>query len=737
MSSFSTDDLSPEARRTLDLAAVIARNHGHAVVTPDHLTLALLKQGDSLAAQLLRRYFGVDLFDVRARIERVLRSLRPALTDGPRYRYRDEEWVVAPDVQRVVERAKQLAAQQAKPVAGTDHLLAALLELETAGVGELRRAGLLSGRVAAASAQIPLPPGMQGRGPAVYDLVQAVQNGSVPRVVERTSLVRSLVALLAQPRASVVVLGEPGVGRRALIVALAQLLAREQVPGLPRQLWAIRPEALLDNPEMIVRQAIERAQGGLVALHDLHQFFGAANLSGFAEAGVALKQALVSGAVRVVGTSTAPFHARYLDPDPVLHDYLQPLAVPPPDEGEVLAVLEALTAQLAQEYQVQIDATATKAAARLSRQYLTQVQPAAAVGLLQRACALVRLSQSAAFRQGGTGPDTVVDAVDVAQALHEQTGIPIGQIAGHERDRLARMEEILHQRVVGQDAAISALARAVRRARAGLKDPRRPIGSFLFLGPTGVGKTESALALAEFLFGTEDAVITLNMSEYMERHNVARLIGAPPGYIGYEEGGQLTEKVRQRPYSVVLVDEVEKAHPDVYDLFLQVLDRGELQDGRGRIVSFRNTVIIMTSNLGTRALTYPHELAPGEDPKEKVMEAVRAHFRPEFLNRLDAIIVFDPPALRKILNLMLRKVQKQLAEQQISVEFSEGAIDWLMAQYREPEYGARPLIRIVQSYVKDAISERLIDGALQPGDTVRVTTRAGALLFRTQRSAGA
>jgi ATP-dependent Clp protease ATP-binding subunit ClpC len=737
VSVLSTDGLSPEAQRALDLAAVIARNNGHLVVTADHLALALLKQSDSLAARLLRHYFGVDLFELRARIERALRSLRPAPVDGLRYRSLNDECIVAPDVQQIIERAKQLAAQQAKPVAGTDHLLTALLEQESAGASELRRAGLLSGRVAAASVEIPLPPGLQGRGPAVYDLVQAVQRGSVPRTVERAGLIRSLATLLAQPRASVVLLGEPGVGRRALIIALAQLLAREPLPGVPRELWAIRPEALLDNPEMVIRQAIERAQGGLVALHDLHQFFGASSLSGFGEAGVALKQALLGGTVRIIGTTTAQLHARYLEPDPVLHDCLHPLPVPPPDESETRAILEVLAPQLARDFQVQIDPAAVQAAVRLSRQYLTQVQPAAAVSLLQRACALVRLSQSAAFRQDGTGPDTIVDAVDVAQALHEQTGIPMGQIAGHERDRLARMEEILHQRVVGQDAAISALARAVRRARAGLKDPRRPIGSFLFLGPTGVGKTESALALAEFLFGTEDAVIALNMSEYMERHNVARLIGAPPGYVGYEEGGQLTEKVRQRPYAVVLIDEVEKAHPDVYDLFLQVLDRGELQDGRGRVVSFRNTVIIMTSNLGTRALTYPDELAPGEDPKAKVLEAVRAHFRPEFLNRLDAIIVFDPldpPALRKILELMLRKVQKQLAEQQISVAFSEAAVEWLLAQHHEPEYGARPLIRIVQSHVKDAISERLINGELQPGDTVQVTVRAGALFFRTRRA---
>ena len=311
----------------------------------------------------------------------------------------------------------------------------------------------------------------------------------------------------------------------------------------------------------------------------------------------------------------------------------------------------------------------------------------------------------------------------MAQALHQQTGIPIGQIAGQEQDRLARMEEILHQRIVGQDAAISALARSVRRARAGLKDPKRPIGSFLFLGPSGVGKTESALALAEFLFGTEDAVITLNMSEYMEKHNVARLIGAPPGYVGYDEGGQLTERVRQRPYAVVLVDEVEKAHPDVYDLFLQVLDQGQLQDSRGRAVSFRNTVVVMTSNLGTRGLAFPEELPPGEDPKGAVLAAVRDHFRPEFLNRLDGVIVFDPldrPALRQILDLMLGKIVRQLSEQGITLDVTPAAREWLVDQHHEPAYGARPLNRILQTYVKDEVSERLINGSLLPGQRITV-----------------
>jgi ATP-dependent Clp protease ATP-binding subunit ClpC len=452
--------------------------------------------------------------------------------------------------------------------------------------------------------------------------------------------------------------------------------------------------------------------------------------------------------------------------------------VPPANDAETQAALAALRPLLERDNGVTIAESALKAAAQLSRQYVSSPQPGAAVSLLQRACAVVRLSQTAAFsgapvpapslaaREAGSTPpmaaggaaaagsaagaasteaaadlpaavDATVDESDVAQALHQMTGIPMGQIAGQEQDRLARMEEILHQRVVGQDAAIGALARAVRRARAGLKDPKRPIGSFLFLGPSGVGKTESALALAEFLFGAEDAVVTLNMSEYMEKHNVARLIGAPPGYVGYEEGGQLTERVRQRPYAVVLLDEVEKAHPDVYDLFLQVLDQGQLQDSRGRVVSFRNTVIVMTSNLGSRALTYPEQLPAGVDAKAAVMQAVRDHFRPEFLNRLDGIIVFDPldrDALGKILDLMLGKTGKQLAAQGIALDLTSPARQWLLDQYDEPEYGARPLNRIVQTHVKDAIAERLIGGQLVPGKKVRIDVQDGALDFRSGES---
>lgn len=801
MSDLRTSGLSPEAVRALDLATVIARNSGHTTLTPDHLATALLKQSDGLASSLLRSYFGVDLFELRTRLESGLRDLRTTFTPGGlTHRYGGESYDVAVEVDRIVERARRLAVQQQKPAAGTDHLLASLLEEESPAARALEDAGVEAARVQAASAGVPLPPSLAARHersaapgfplseaatdpasptgggqragtrtPAVSDLVEEIKQGRSAAVAERAPLLEQVQNVLVQERTSVVLLGEAGSGRRSLVSALAQSFARAALPGIKPVLYAISPAALLDGPELIVRQALERAEGGVLALPDLHQFFGAAPLTGFIEAGIAIKQALLEGRVRIIGTSAPPLYTRYLEGDPALRDHLRPVTVPPANDAETLAALQTMMARLERENEVTIAEPALKAAASLSRQYLSTPQPGAAVGLLQRACAVVRLSHTAMRAAGmesgaagsGSGsagvparsssgagetpalpgerptpaPDTTVDEADVAQALHQQTGIPMGQIAGQEQDRLARMEEILHQRVIGQDAAISALARAVRRARAGLKDPKRPIGSFLFLGPSGVGKTESALALAEFLFGAEDAVVMLNMSEYMEKHNAARLIGAPPGYVGYEEGGQLTEKVRQRPYSVVVLDEVEKSHPDVYDLFLQVFDQGQLQDSRGRVVSFRNTVVVMTSNLGGRALAYPQELPPGVEPKAAVMQAVRDHFRPEFLNRLDGVIVFDPldrESLGKILDLMLAKAGRQLAPQGISLEVTPAARNWLLEQHTEPEYGARPLNRIVQTFVKDEMAERLINGTLTPGKKVVLGIKEGRLEFRSE-----
>ncbi|HET7770927.1 MAG TPA: Clp protease N-terminal domain-containing protein, partial [Chloroflexota bacterium] len=431
MAELRTTGLSPEAVRALDMAAVIARNSGHQMLTPDHLASALLKQSDGLAGKLLRTYFGADLFELRTRLEHVLRDVHASFTPGGlTHRYGGETFHVAPELDRVVERARRLAVQQRKPSAGTDHLLAALLEEESPARRALEAVGVAADRVQAASADVPLPPalaarhglGVNGastssaqtaptstsvagsdptRSGAVADLVQEIKAGRVPRVAERTALLQQLANVLVQPKTSVVLLGETGVGRRSLVTALAQLIARAPLPGLKQALYVVSPAALLDGPELVVRQALERAEGGIVALPDLHQFFGAAPLTGFVEAGVALKQAVLEGRVRVVGTSTSPLYVRYLESDPALRDHLRTLAVPPTSDAETLEILTTLKPTLESQNAVTIADSALKTTASLSRQYIQSPQPGAAVGLLQRACAVVRLSQTALF--GGPG----------------------------------------------------------------------------------------------------------------------------------------------------------------------------------------------------------------------------------------------------------------------------------------------------------------------------------------------
>src|SRR6266542_4525839 len=463
MAELRTSGLSPEAVRALDLATVVARNSGHETLTADHLASALLKQSDGLAAKLLRTYLGADLFELRTRLEHVLKEVHAGFTPGAlTHRYGGETFHVAPELDRIVERARRLAVQQRKPVAGTDHLLAALLEEESPATQALKESGVAPAKVQAASAEVPLPPAVAERhgvsanaetkSAAVTDLVEEVKAGRAPRVVERGALLEQLANILVEPDASAVLLGETGVGRRSLITALAQLMARAPLPGIKPSLYAVSPAALLDGPALVVRQALERAVGAIVALPDLHQFFGAAPLTGFVEAGVALKQAVLEGRVRVVGTSTQPLYVRWLEADPALRDHLRPLTVPPATDAETADILAAVKPALETQNAVTVAASALESAAALSKQYLQTPQPSAGVGLLQRACALVRLSQTAAFR-GSPTTDSTVDDADVAQALSQQTGIPIGQIAGQEQDRLARMEEILHQRVIGQDPA--------------------------------------------------------------------------------------------------------------------------------------------------------------------------------------------------------------------------------------------------------------------------------------------
>jgi ATP-dependent Clp protease ATP-binding subunit ClpA len=454
----------------------------------------------------------------------------------------------------------------------------------------------------------------------------------------------------------------------------------------------------------------------------LHRFFERTVRADVVKAARSIQQAFLNNDPVIIGTTTETAYSEGLASNSTVSGHSQMMRVPEPNEKTTAAILNVHQGQLEDEYNLQIMPESLETAATMAKRYLNETPlPESAIHLLHRACALVRMGaqQDLAFRPS-IRSDKQLDAEDVLLAVNMMTGVPVENLGADQRSRYARMVEHIHQRIIGQDEAVLAVSRAIKTARVGLKDPKRPTGSFLFLGPTGVGKTELAKALAEFLFGDEDASVELDMSEYQNEASVNRLIGAPPGYVGYEGGGQLTDAVREQPYSVVLFDEVEKAHSRVMDVLLQVMEEGRLTDGQGRTVSFGETVIILTSNLGSQHLGGPVITDPIRD---RVMAEVNRHFRPEFLNRLDEIILFHPltaEQLRLILDLMLKKEQKLLDTRDLTLKVSKGARTWLLAQNEHPEWGARPLRRIIRRWVREPLADYLLEADPPPGTVVRL-----------------
>jgi ATP-dependent Clp protease ATP-binding subunit ClpC len=493
---------------------------------------------------------------------------------------------------------------------------------------------------------------------------------------------------------------------------------------------------LLDNPVEAVRAGLRQASKdgtGILFVPNIHRFFGGPIKAEFAQAEKTVQKAFFDSGVVVVGTTTDTDYTERLQSNPAIADHSQILRVPPATPEETTTILGTLKAAFEADYQIKIDSGALSTTAVLAGRYLAgQALPGAAVQLLHRACALVRMSlQSGLAFRSAAPPDARLDSDDVLLACSQMTGVPVTKLSADQRTRYAQMVEHLKQRVIGQDEAVLAVSRAVKAARVGLKDPKRPIGSFLFLGPTGVGKTELARALAEFLFDSEDAMIALDMSEYQQEDSLNRLIGAAPGYVGYEGGGQLTERIRQQPYSIVLFDECEKAHPRILDVLLQIMEEGRLTDGQGRVARFSETVIILTSNLGARFLT---DLSLGEASKQMALEEVKAHFRPEFLNRLDEIVMFEPLAaegMRQILGLMLKKEIKLAEGRGLKVEMSEAARDFLLAQNEHPEWGARPLRRIIQKHIREPLADFMLQHDPKIGTSIRVDVIDGNLQFLT------
>jgi ATP-dependent Clp protease ATP-binding subunit ClpC len=554
----------------------------------------------------------------------------------------------------------------------------------------------------------------QDGAPIIHDFVQEAKAGEARPVYQREELLRDLLSLLAlADHRHVVLVGPEGAGKRTLAYSLSLVLAEGKGPSNLRSLVQINEAALLENPLAAMRVGLRRASGGILVVPNIDRFFTDRLRARFPEqVSRELHKAIIGVEQVVIGTTTGGNYERIAQ-ETLVRQNMHRLDVPPATRDETVAMLSYHKQRLEQEYEIEVTREALEMAARLADQYIkTTSLPAAAVQLADRAAALVRLaSQAGDDDLGGDqqlAGDNRLDGDDVMMAASQITKIPIAKLSQDEQARYANMVEHLHRRIIGQDEAVEAVSRAVKIARVGLRDPKRPIGSFLFLGPSGVGKSELAKALAEFMFGSESAMLTLDMSEYQNEGSVNRLIGAPPGYVGYEGGGQLTDYVRERPYCVVLFDEVEKAHERVFDVLLQVLDEGRLTDGQGRLATFSETVIIMTSNLGARQLMVP---VISERERQLVMDEVHRFFRPEFLNRLDDIIFFHQlttEQLAQILDLMLRQEFRLAERQGLQLSVADEAKRWMLAQNDQPEFGARPLRRIISRHLREPLADFLL-----------------------------
>ena len=638
------------------------------------------------------------------------------------------------------------------------------------------------------------------------DLTQTAREGKLDPVIGRDGeILRVMQILCRRTKNNPVLIGEAGVGKTAIVEGLAQKIAKDDVPeilmdkrvvslDLGAMVAGARLRGEFEERLKAAIEEIQRAQGEVILFIDeIHNVVGAGSASGALDASNMLKPALARGELQCVGATTLDEYRRYIERDSALERRFAPIFVEEPSVEETIEMLRGLRNRYEAHHKVTFDNRALVAAARLSYRYVTdRFLPDKAIDLLDEAAAKLRVAihsmppelkemksrlqrlpaeeeaagttrdyeraaeymierlkmekefevRRAAWQQD-KGLDEIVEEKDIAEVVASWTGIPVSQMLETEAQKLLHMEERLHDRIVGQDEAIRVVSDAIRRARSGIKDPRRPIGSFIFLGSSGVGKTELAKALAEFMFGDEEALIQLDMGEYQERHTVSRMIGAPPGYVGYDEGGQLTEAVRRRPYRVILFDEIEKAHPEVWNSLLQILEDGRLTDGQGHTVDFRNTVIIMTSNLGTKyaaesgALGFvtPAEKDSGKEIRRDIERALKKSFRPEFINRIDEVIIFHNLSrehVSQIVGLQMKEIAERLAEQGLSIVLTDDAREWLADEGYEPQFGARPLRRTLQRYVENPLSIRLLEGTFKEGDTVMVDAQDGEIVFGHQ-----
>lgn len=744
---------TPRAKRVLELAFNEARRMGVNYVGTEHILLGLLKEGEGVAARILAN-LGITAEKAQEQVLNLLGASMPP-----------------------------------------NQMSIFLFSNEGSGVGQT------PGQSKAMKRKGSPTPTLDQFG---RDLTAMAKEQKLDPVVGRENEIERVIQVLSRrTKNNPVLIGEPGVGKTAIAEGLAQRIQERKVPEtlLDKRVIALDMSSMVAGSKYRgefeerlkkVLEEIRQAGNVILFIDELHTLIGAGAAEGAIDAANILKPSLARGELQCIGATTIDEYRKHIEKDAALERRFQPITVGEPTLEEAIQILQGLRDRYEAHHRVTITDEAIEAAVKLSHRYITdRFLPDKAIDLIDEAASKVRLGvytappnvkeveekleevrkekeaaivsqefeKAAQLRdqeqelkkeleelkkdwEAQKGMDhSEVSGEDIAEVVSRWTGIPVAKLAQEESEKLLRLEETLHQRVIGQEEAVKAVSRAVRRARAGLKDPKRPVGSFIFLGPTGVGKTELAKALAESLFGDESALVRLDMSEYMEKHTVSKLIGAPPGYVGYEEPGQLTEAVRRKPYTVVLFDEIEKAHPEVFNILLQVLEDGRLTDAKGRTVDFRNTVLIMTSNVGASTIRRERTLGfkAGEDSnssyeamKERVMGDLRKTFRPEFLNRIDEIIVFHPlnrQHIKEVVKLMLQDVNKRLKEQEITLEVTEEAREILVDQGFDEEYGARPLRRAIQRLIEDQLSDGLLEGKFGKGDTVVAQAKDGQVVL--------
>ena len=801
------------ARRVVVLAQEEARMLNHNYIGTEHILLGLIHEGEGVAAKALES-LNISLEAVRQQVEEIIGQGQAAPTGHIPF---------TPRAKKVLELSLREALQLGHNYIGTEHILLGLIrEGEGVAAQVLQKLGadlnrvrqtviqLLSGYTGGKGETTPGGTGEgQGQGSMVLDqfgrnLTQLARETKLDPVIGRQKEIERVMQVLSRrTKNNPVLIGEPGVGKTAIVEGLAQDIVKGEVPETlkGKQIYTLDLGALVagsryrgDFEERLKKVLKEiRTRGDIVLFIDeLHTLVGAGAAEGAIDAASILKPMLARGELQTIGATTRDEYRKHLEKDAALERRFQPINVEEPTVAHTIEILKGLRDRYEAHHRVNFTDDALVAAANLADRYISdRYLPDKAIDLIDEAgsrmrirrmtappnvreidekIADVRLKKESAIdaqdfegaaslrdqegqlraererreREWKSGEMDILSEVDeeeIAEVLSTWTGIPVFKLTEEETEKLLRMEDELHKRIISQHEAISAVSRAMRRTRSGLKDPRRPSGSFIFLGPSGVGKTELSKALAEFLFGDEDALIQLDMSEYMEKHTVSRLIGSPPGYVGYEEGGQLTEAVRRKPFSVILFDEIEKAHPDVFNTLLQILEDGRLTDSQGHQVDFKNTIIIMTSNLGTRDIqkgasigfaARPDEKVTYEKMRDKVMDELKHQFRPEFLNRIDEIIVFHsltPEDVKRIVDLMTRRVREQLKGKDLEIELTDEAKALLAEKGYDPALGARPLRRTIQRMVEDPLSEKLLWKEFRAGQTIIVDARDGEIVF--------